>query len=546
MKTSRRASISLCAVFALSFLIAPVYPEIIPPPKESIRQDGLVKISGDWSIVTGSKEEEVFVLAEYLRDQMGSRFGLALGIKQAALGAAKCIELGLLGKGIEGKGKEAYTLEISGGGISINGNSPAGIFYGIQSLLQLASGDDIGVMVSAVKITDYPALKYRGVHICSADLKQIKEQLETMAEMKLNLAIIDNWGYYDLDNPQTRRAFQDIFDHARKLYIEPVPEIANFGPGGPILLREPYAAEGIYEKDEPFVFVNDKAVSMRPSKHSLVNVIRGGDSDITVKSLDGSKTYREGSDYRITDGDMAYPYPLSARSSTVNRIASGRIKDHEKVLVSYDYVECKSVTWAPWSIPYCPSSDLTYKAIFHAVDNVVNALNPRFINIGHDEVRGMNRDSRCIDRGMTNAELFADDINKIYDYVKSADSGITILMWDDMINPWHNGNNESYQIEFGGPAGSTGAAVDLIPKDVVLMVWWYDAADWLSVMRNGPRYFESKGFTYLGAAYKDRKNIEDWEKIVKGRSKCAGLITTTWDGWDKNTEGIRYTAEKSW
>jgi len=530
----------------LSPFIVSAGPEIVPAPKESIKGNGFVTIGNDWNIVVCSKEEEVLVLSEYLREKMGSGFDLGLGIKQDVPGAAKGIELGLSSKGIEGKGKEAYVLEVSGGSISINGNGPAGIFYGIQSLLQLAARGDNGVTVNAVKITDYPALKYRGVHICSADLKHIKEQLDVMAGLKLNIAIIDNWGYYDLDKPETARVFRDIFDYARKLYIEPVPEIANFGPGGPILIREPYAAEGIYEKDEPFSFVNDQAVSMRPSKHSLVNVIRSSDSNIVIKSIDGSRTYREGSDYRVIDGDMAYPYPLSARPSNIVRITSGRIKDHEKVLVSYDYVECKSVTWAPWSIPYCPSSGLAYKVIFHAVDNVIDTLNPRYINIGHDEVRGLNRDSRCLGTGATNAELFAGDINKIYDYVKSVDPDVKLLMWDDMIDPWHNGNNENYQVEFGGPAGSTQAAIDLIPKDMILMVWWYDAADWLTVMKNAPAYFESKGFKYLVAAYKDNKNIGDFEKIAKGRPKCAGFITTTWDGWDKNTQGIRYTAEKAW
>ncbi len=544
------------AIFLLSLhlliLCTPCYGasgaiSIIPSPQSVMNKNYNVEIKSDWKILVDPKNEGMLFVAGYLNEELQGKFNFALGIqKSASSSVAKSVVLGLSDKELAGLGEEAYTLEVFEDRIVINGNKEVGAFYGIQTLLQLAKEEKGKAVIPAVKIVDHPNLKYRGVHICAADLKRSKEYIDVMAHLKLNIAIIDNWGYYDLDKSDNQQAFQEMFEYAREHYVEPVPELANFGPGGPILKKDPYAAEGISVQEERFKFENDVARPVVASKHSLVNVIRGEDSDFIVQSSDKSKTYKEGVDYKFVEGDISYPYSLDVRPSRIIRLTQGGIGVGEEVLVSYDYVENKCTSWAPWSIPYCPSSERAYKVIFHGLENVINILKPRYIDIGHDEIRGLNRDSRCKKRSMTNAELLADDVNKINDYVKSLDPNIRLMMWDDMVNPWHNGGDENYQVQFGGVAGKTSEAIDLIPKDVIMMIWWGDADDRFSKMKNSPAYFGSKGFNYLAVAYKDKKNIKDWSGLIKNKPSCIGLMTTTWDGWDKNIEGIRYTAEMGW
>jgi len=293
---------------------------------------------------------------------------------------------------------------------------------------------------------------------------------------------------------------------------------------------------------------------------ALVNVIKSEATDIVVTDLLKVTTYVEGVDYQSEYGEIIFKgndfcyFDIEHIPTKIKRIDSGNIREDEKVLVSYDSA-IQVWTSSICGVPYCISEPMTYegssgskwKGFYRIIDDIIDHLHPKYIHFsGASEIKGINRDSRDVTRKMSNAELFAENINNIEKYAKAKDPHVRLIIWDDMLNPWHNGGDENYQVPYGGLPGKTADAIDLISKDSIIAIWWYDAADWLSVMRNGPKYFESKGFTYLGAAYKDRKNIEEWEKIAKGRSKCAGLITTTWDGWEKNTEGIRYTAEKAW
>jgi hypothetical protein len=60
-------------------------------------------------------------------------------------------------------------------------------------------------------------------------------------------------------------------------------------------------------------------------------------------------------------------------------------------------------------------------------------------------------------------------------------------------------------------------------------------------MANSPDYFD-----FIEAGWKDTVSIDLMAKVSKGRDHALGIITTTWDGWDKNADGIRHTAEAAW
>jgi len=184
--------------------------------------------------------------------------------------------------------------------------------------------------------------------------------------------------------------------------------------------------------------------------------------------------------------------------------------------------------------------------MFSALEDVIEALSPKYIAIGHDEIFGINRDSRCRRRNLSNAELLADEINILYDFVKSLNSNIRFLMWDDMVNPWHNGGNENLQIQFGGIPGKTSDTIDLIPNDMIMMVWWYDPNDTRNKSKNRPDYFEFKGFDFLVAGYKDKKNIKDWANLIKNKDRSLGIMATVFEGWKDNIAGVRYAAESGW
>jgi len=59
-------------------------------------------------------------------------------------------------------GAEGYTLTVDKNGIAVSAPTPAGLFYGVQTLQQLVSEFN---EVPFVTITDYPRFAYRGLHL---------------------------------------------------------------------------------------------------------------------------------------------------------------------------------------------------------------------------------------------------------------------------------------------------------------------------------------------------------------------------------------------
>jgi len=96
-------------------------------------------------------------------------------------------------------GNEGYHLEVNPSKIEISANKPAGIFYGIQSLMQMLPADIEAKVKSnrsvweipSVTITDYPRFKWRGLmldvsrHFFPKDF--IKKYIDHMAKYKYNV-----------------------------------------------------------------------------------------------------------------------------------------------------------------------------------------------------------------------------------------------------------------------------------------------------------------------------------------------------------------------
>lgn len=93
---------------------------------------------------------------------------------------------------------EGYLLEVLNEGVVISANKPQGLFYGIQTLMQLLPPDIAGSSanavqwkIPAVQITDYPRFGWRGLmldvsrHFFSKE--QVKRYIDDMAKYKFNV-----------------------------------------------------------------------------------------------------------------------------------------------------------------------------------------------------------------------------------------------------------------------------------------------------------------------------------------------------------------------
>ena len=107
---------------------------------------------------------------------------------------------------------------------------------------------------------------------------------------------------------------------------------------------------------------------------------------------------------------------------------------------------------------YCPSNEKSYEILFDLLDEIIDLFKPtEYVHMGHDEVYYMGVCPRC--KGKDHSQLFADDINKIYDHLKQ--KGLKMMIWSDMLQPV-----TKYQ---------TFNAVDMIPKDILCLdfIWYF-------------------------------------------------------------------------
>jgi hexosaminidase len=85
-------------------------------------------------------------------------------------------------------GEEGYTLSVNSKGVSIEANAGSGLFYGVQSLIQIISTD--GKQIPYVVITVYPRFSYRGLHLDVGrhmfPIEFIKKYIDLMARHKFN------------------------------------------------------------------------------------------------------------------------------------------------------------------------------------------------------------------------------------------------------------------------------------------------------------------------------------------------------------------------
>ncbi|MBK7475425.1 MAG: family 20 glycosylhydrolase [Haliscomenobacter sp.] len=143
----------------------PTNIQIIPEPVEIQPMKGVFVLSKTASI--GYAQPEGRRVAEMLVQKLNTPTGLGL---KAAPGAAAAIQLNLNASPDVRIGDEGYVLDISPKRVTLSANQPAGLFYGMQTLLQLFPKEIESPtpataiwQIPAVKIADYPRFKWRGV-----------------------------------------------------------------------------------------------------------------------------------------------------------------------------------------------------------------------------------------------------------------------------------------------------------------------------------------------------------------------------------------------
>lgn len=227
--------------------------KLIPKPVAVSLGTGTFDITTATTIRVDPDQPELKRLGHYLAAELKSVTGLSLPV-QAEAGSAGGIRLTLQG-GDPAWGAEGYRLTIAAEHLSVAANQPAGVFYGLQTLLQLVplqSSAGATHSLPAVTITDYPRLEWRGAMLdvsrhffAPADVKQYINWLASYKFNRLHLHLSDDQGWRieikswpnlalyggstavsgDPGGYYTQADYADLVKYAQDRYVTIVPEI---------------------------------------------------------------------------------------------------------------------------------------------------------------------------------------------------------------------------------------------------------------------------------------------------------------------------------
>jgi hexosaminidase len=227
---------------------------LIPKPTSIISNPGELILSATTTILADPASPEVKSLANYLSEQLQSLNGWHPAITYPGkIPGAITLKL----DSSAGLAEEGYELSVSADGVQLRASQTAGLFYAVQTLLQMIPpGPFQSLSLPAVSIRDAPRFEWRGTMLDVArhffELEDVKRFIDLIAHYKLNrlhlhLSDDQGWrieikswprlteigsrtqvggqggGYY------TQEEYKEIVDYARNRFITIVPEIDTPG-----------------------------------------------------------------------------------------------------------------------------------------------------------------------------------------------------------------------------------------------------------------------------------------------------------------------------
>ena len=167
--------------------------DVVPMPRKVVVNEKAVPfaLSARTEILFCGEPEKMERNAGFLAGYIRDYAGMPLNVRQGEKLADGAILLVCDGK--SGLPTEGYRMQVGKNGIVITGSSPAGVFYGIQTLRKVLSSlpsDGGRMLFPAAEIEDWPHFGYRGAHfdICRHffTVEQVKEYIDMMVLHNMN------------------------------------------------------------------------------------------------------------------------------------------------------------------------------------------------------------------------------------------------------------------------------------------------------------------------------------------------------------------------
>jgi hexosaminidase len=318
---------------------------IIPKPQQIDLKPGAFNLTAQTVVVCEPGDERSAGVARFLAEKLGAATGGPLTVTQVSpVSAAAPIVLGKSSNAA--LGDEGYVLRVRRGEIAIEAAAPAGLFYGVQTILQLLPTDALAgkgrgaaIAIPCVDIQDSPRLKWRGLMLdCSRHFfpkEFVLKYIDFLAFHKMNTF---HWHLTD--------------DQGWRIEIKRYPRLTEIG------------AWRVDREDKPW--------NERPAQKEGEKATYGG--------------FYTQDDIREV---LAY-----AASRFITVVPEIEMPGHcSAALAAYPQFSCKG---GPFTVPpggvwpildvYCPGNEGTFEFVENVLSEVCDLFPSAYIHIGGDEV----------------------------------------------------------------------------------------------------------------------------------------------------------------
>lgn len=296
---------------------------IIPEPVTITKQDGHLELPESILIQT-NKPTELKQAIAFLQERLSVATGYFVSSTAAAANTAN-IRLVLTDRNDGVIGAEGYHLQVTPQQIVITANKPAGIFYGVQTLIQLLPKEieskeevkNVKWKVPCVNITDYPRLGWRGLmfdvarHFFTKD--EVKQYIDAMVRYKYNIL------HLHLTDDEGWRIEIKGYPKLTEVGAWNVKRVGTFGNFIPPKADEPRNYGGFYTQEdlkELVAYAKERFVNILPEVdvpgHSLAAIAAYPELSCTPDAVN----YKVRSGERIMDWSRGVP-PLAMVDNTL-------------------------------------------------------------------------------------------------------------------------------------------------------------------------------------------------------------------------------------
>ncbi|MGH9469089.1 MAG: glycoside hydrolase family 20 zincin-like fold domain-containing protein [Terriglobia bacterium] len=342
---------------------------VVPEPQQAQFKGPDFHFGSGWRLVLGNGVEANGAAVESLRDGLTQRFGVAF----SSGAGGKTIELAIRPGSVEigqaqdsdraALASQAYRLELGPGAIRITANAPAGLLYGVDTLVQLVKRSGSVLWLPAAEITDWPDLELRTIywddnhHLDRIDV--LKTALRRAAFYKINGFAIKLNGHFDyasapaLVEPYalSPAQLQDLTNYGLRYHVQLIPYLD--GPAHiAFILKHPE-----YAKLREFPDSNYELCTTNPDSyklldgmyHDLLNANRG----VKYFVLSTDEPYYVGLAHNSQCDEAALTQQLGSVGKVLARFvtkAGGYLRDHGRTVIFWGEYPMK-----PSDIPSLPS-----------------------------------------------------------------------------------------------------------------------------------------------------------------------------------------------